>query len=37
MNLYKNCIVTACSFLVIGSTLVSEYPLRFRKNLLEKI
>ena len=37
MNLYKNCPAKPYSLLVIDTTLGSENPLRFRKNLLEKI
>ena len=37
MNLYKKCIAKPYSFLVINATLVSNNPLRFRKNLLERI
>ena len=37
MNLYKNCTTKPCSFWVIGTTLISENSLRFRKNLLERI
>ena len=35
MNLYKKC--TAKPYLVIDTTLPSDNPLRFRKNLLERI
>ena len=37
MNLYKKCIAKPYSFLVIDTTLASDNPLRFRKNLLERI
>ena len=37
MNLYKNCTAKPYSFLVIDVTLASDNPLRFRKNLLERI
>ena len=37
LNLYKKCTVKSYSFLVIKATLASDKPLRFRKNLLEKI
>ena len=37
MNLYKQCTAKRCSFLVIGATFASDNPLRFRKNLLERI
>ena len=37
MNLYKNCTAKPYSFLVIGATLASDNPLRFRNNILEKI
>ena len=41
MNLYKKCTAKAYSFLVIDATtdanLASDNPLRFRKNLLERI
>ena len=35
MNLYKKCTAKPYSFLVIDTTLVSDNPLRFRKNLFE--
>ena len=35
MNLYKRCTVKPYSFLEIDTTLVSDNPLHFRKNLLE--
>ena len=37
MNLYKKCTAKPYSFLVIDTTLASDNPLRFRKNLLERI
>ena len=37
MNLDKECTAKPYSFLVIDSTLVSDNPSRFRKNLLERI
>ena len=37
MNLYKKCTAKPYSFLVIDYTLASDNPLRFRKNLLERI
>ena len=37
MNLYKKCSEKPYSFLVIDATLASDNPLRFRKNLLERI
>ena len=37
MNLYKKCTEKQYSFLVIDSTLASDNPSRFRKNLLERI
>ena len=37
MNLYKKCTAKPYYFLVIDAILVSTYPLRSRKNLLEKI
>ena len=37
MNLYKNCTANPYSFFVIDTTLASDYPLRFRKNLLKII
>ena len=37
MNLYKKCTEKPYSFLVIDTTLASDNPLRFRKDLLEKI
>ena len=36
MNLYKKCTTKPYSFLVIDTTLTSDNPLRFRKNLLKK-
>ena len=35
MNLYKKCTAKPFSFSVIDTTLASDNPLRFRKNLLE--
>ena len=37
MNLYKKCTEKPYSFLVIDTTLASDNPLRFRKDLLERI
>ena len=37
MNLYKKCTAKSYSFLVIYATLASDNPLRFRKNLVERI
>ena len=37
MNLYKACTAKPYSFLVIDATLASDNPLRFRKNLTERI
>ena len=37
MNLYKKCTAKPYPFLVIGATLASDRPSRFRKNLLERI
>ena len=37
MNLYKKCTKKPYSFLVIDATLSSHNPLRFRKNLSERI
>ena len=37
MNLYKECTEKPYSFLVIDATLASDNPLRFRKNLSERI
>ena len=37
MNLYKEYTAKPYSFLVIDPNLVSNNPLRFRKNLLERI
>ena len=37
MNLYKKCIAKPYSFLVIDGTFGWDNPLRFRKNLLERI
>ena len=34
MNIYKKCTTEPYSFLVHDTTLPSDYPLRFRKNLL---
>ena len=36
INLYKKCTLKPYSFWVIGSTLASDNPLCFRKNLLER-
>ena len=35
IKIYKNCAAKPYSFLVIDTTLPSDNPLRFRKNLLE--
>ena len=37
MNLYKKCTKKPFSFLVIGATLMSDNPFRFKKNLSERI
>ena len=37
MDLYKKCTAKPYSFLVIDATPGSDNPLRFRKNLLERI
>ena len=37
MNLYKKCAAKPYSFPVIDTTLESDNPSRFRKNLLERI
>ena len=37
LNLYRKCTEKTYSFLVIDTTLASDNPLRFRKNLLESI
>ena len=37
MNFYKICIAKPYSFLVIDITLASDNPLRFGKNLVERI
>ena len=37
MNFYKKCTAKPYSFLVIDATLGLDNPLRFRKNLLERI
>ena len=37
MNIYKKCTANPSSFLVIDTTLASDNPLLFRKNLLERI
>ena len=36
MHLYKKCTAKPYSFLVIGATLASINPSRFRKDLLER-
>ena len=35
MKIYKKCIAEPYSFLINDTTLPSDYPLRFRKNLLK--
>ena len=37
INLYKKCTAEPYSFLVIDTTLASNNPLHFKKNLLERI
>ena len=37
MNLYKTCTAKPFSFLVIDTTLASDNPSHFRKNILERI
>ena len=37
MNLYKRCNGKSYYFLVIDTSLASDIPLRFRKNLSERI
>ena len=37
MNLYKKCTVNTYSFLVVDTALALDNPLRFRKNLVERI
>ena len=37
LNLYKKCTAKPYPFLVIDSTLASDNPSRFRKNILERI
>ena len=37
MNLYKKCTANLCSFLAIDTTLTSDNPSRFRKNIFERI
>ena len=37
MNLYKKCTAKPYSFLVIDTTFAPDSPLRFRKNLVERI
>ena len=37
MNLYKKCTAKPHSFLVIDTTPLSDNPLQFRKNLVERI
>ena len=36
-SLCNKCTANSYSFLVIGASLASDHPLRFRKNLLERI
>ena len=36
MNLYKKCTAKSYYLLVIDTTLTSDNPLRFRKNLVER-
>ena len=37
MNLYKKCATNKHSVIIINGPLASDNPLRFRKNLLERI
>ena len=37
MELYRKCTTGKWSFLVIDTTLPSDNPLRFQKNLLEEV
>ena len=37
VNLYKKCITNPYSFLVINTTFASDNPLRFWKNVLERM
>ena len=37
MSLYKKCTAKLCSVLVIDTTLASDNPLRFTKNILERV
>ena len=37
MNLYKKCTAKPYYFLVIQATLVSDNPLNFRQDLLERV
>ena len=37
MNLYKTCTAEPYTLLVINATLASDNPLRFKKNLIERI
>ena len=37
LNLYKKCNAKPYSFFVIDTMLTSDTPLRFRKNLVERI
>ena len=37
MELYRKCTTRKWSFLVIDTTLPSDNPLRFQKNLLEEV
>ena len=36
MNVYKKCTAKAYSFLVIDATVLSDNPLHFRKNVLQR-
>ena len=37
MDIYKKCAAKPYSFLVIGNTLASDNPLRFRKNFVGRM
>ena len=37
MKVYKKCTAKSFSYLLIDTTLASDNPLRFRKNILERI
>ena len=37
MNIFKKCTAKSYSYLEIDTTLASENPLRFRKNILKRV